>query len=329
MFELRIPNFTAPEGIPRRARPSPTCRTDARANPTGPAKSLKTCGPAPESVGATKSRSLSISERSRNAVAIVGPPSSSSDWTPSWASARSSSTGSPERSSSSEPSGQRPEAERDPPRLTLGRDVARVELRVVGAHGAHPHPDRVRLRAQLVHEPPRLFARDPTRAGDRHPPVERDRRLVRHERPLEGLPRPPRFVLASCLPQVEHLDLHVELAQPLDPCLRRVVGPDDDLRDPRADDRVDARRRPAEPRARLERRVERCPRRASAGHAKRDHLRVRSARVLVPALADHRPSRRDDDRPDDGVRARCATPSLGELERPFHVAHANACTKRR
>ena len=49
---------------------------------------------------------------------------------------------------------QRPAAEREPARLARGADVARVEPRRVGAHGAHPDRDRVRRRAQLVHEAP-------------------------------------------------------------------------------------------------------------------------------------------------------------------------------
>ena len=108
--------------------------------------------------------SLSTRSASRNAAASVGPPSRSSDWTPSAPSPASSSARGPDRSST--PSLQ--EAARARTRSAAAGappDVARVEPRVVPAHGAHPHGDRVRLRPQEVHEGARGFARHPARVA--------------------------------------------------------------------------------------------------------------------------------------------------------------------
>ena len=79
--------------------------------------------------------------------------------------------------------------------------------------------------------------------------------------------------------------------------------------------------------ARLHRHVQRGATRPLACRLERDHLRMRSALALVPALADLG-AVADDDRADDGVRFRRAAPSLGELERTFDV-HASSCTNRR
>ena len=185
-------------------------------------------------------------------MASVGPPSSSSDCTPSAARARSSSSSGPLRSSSVVS----PSTERNPPRLSRRVDAARVEARIVGAHGSHPDRDGVDGGTQLVHEPAGLLARHPAPPGNGDAPVERDRDLVRDERTAERGPRAPRLVLPPRGGAVEHVDLDAGRAQPLDAAggLRvRIERPDDHACDARRRDRVRARRRPSVVRARLER----------------------------------------------------------------------------
>src|SRR5439155_1328756 len=73
-------------------------------------------------------------------------------------------------------------------------------------------------------------------------------------------PRPPRLVLAPRVGGVDELDFDPGGAQPLEPSAgfgARVEGAGHDLRHPRLEDAVDARRRVAMVRARLERHVER------------------------------------------------------------------------
>ena len=82
--------------------------------------------------------------------------------------------------------------------------------------------------------------------------------------------------------------------------------------------RVDARRRAPVVRARLHRHVQRRAARTLAGGLERNHLRVRAARALVPALSDN-VAVLDDDRTDDGVRMGRAPAALGELERPLEM----------
>src|SRR5204862_1452411 len=93
-------------------------------------------------------------------------------------------------------------------------DIARVEPRLVAPHRSHSDRHRVRRGPQLVHTPPRLLARDPAAAGHGDAAVERDRRLVRHERTGERLPDAPRLVLAPRGEIVEELDLDPGLLQP-------------------------------------------------------------------------------------------------------------------
>ena len=163
---------------------------------------------------------MSTSPASRNARASVGPPSSSSDWTPSAASVRSSSSSGPERSSSSEPSGSGPLPKASRLRLPLRVDVARVESRILEPYRPHPDRDRVGGRAQLVHEAARCLPRDPALARHGDAPVERHRRLVGDERAAERDPGSPGLVLAPRLEAVHELDLDALLAQALQPTLR-------------------------------------------------------------------------------------------------------------
>ena len=216
-------------------------------------------GPAPASTGATNTSSLSTRPASRNAVASVGPPSSRSDWTPSAASARSSSSSGPLRSSSSDPSGSgpRPKASR---RGCLAAPTSRASSRGrVGPHRPHPDRDRVGSGAQLVHPPPRLLARHPAPAGNGDAAVERDRRLVGDERPAERLPDAPRLVLPARGEVVEELDLDPGGAQGARGRGRRRPGSDRGRRRPRA-------RRPLR---RRRRRRAACGRGASTARASR------------------------------------------------------------
>ena len=130
-------------------------------------------GPSPARTGATKRSSLSTKPAARNAVASVGPPSSSSDCTPSAASARELLV---ER---------RRCAARAPSRRAAGRartragaagvsaPTSRASRRgAVGAHRSHPDRDRVRwpraARARAAATP------RPRPSGDPEP--RRDRR---------------------------------------------------------------------------------------------------------------------------------------------------------
>ena len=238
-------------------------------------------GPSPESFGATKTRSLSTRPASRNAAASVGPPSRSSDWTPSAASASSSSRSGPERSSSSEPSGSGPRPKAMRRGCLSDRDVARVEARVVPANGAHPHRDRVRLRPQDVYELPRRLPRHPPRARNADAAVERDRDLVRHERPTRRDPSAPLLDLLAAPESevvVRELRLDTRLAKPLEAAavLRiRVALPRDDASDAGREERVDARRRRAVVRAGLEGDVHRRAARLLPCGVERDDLGVR------------------------------------------------------
>ncbi len=185
-------------------------------------------------------------------------------------------------------------------------------------------------------EPAALLAGDPACVAARRgeAPVERHRRLVGHEGTVFGDPRPERLVLASGAGgdlAVGKLDLDARLAQPGEAAavrLRvRIAGRRHDAGDSGRDDGVGARRRAALVRARLERDVERRAAGLLARRLERDHLGVRPAGPLVPALADNL-AVGDDDRADDRVRMRRSAPTLGELERMLEVvavAHVTAC----
>src|SRR5262245_5700079 len=209
--------------------------------------------------------------------------------------------------------GKGPLPERKPSGLTHDLDVASVEPRVVRSDGSHPDGDGVRGRAQLVHEPPALIARDPALSRHAHPHVQRHCGLVRHERPPEPGPGEPGLVLHARLPEVDELDADTRLAQAGDPVACRILCSDDDLRDSCGDDRFDAGWRRPVMVAGLERDVERRLPGGADGWLERDDLRVRPALPLVPAFADDG-SAADDDRSDDRVRMRRPAPALGELD---------------
>src|SRR3954469_5478277 len=264
-------------------------------------RSPRACGPAPARTGATNRSSLSTRPAARNAVASVGPPSSRSDWTPSAASARSSSSSGPVRSSSSDPagSGPRPKARR---RGWREASTSRASRRGASARtgptptppaaaapqGPHADRDGVRSRAQPVHSAARVLPRHPAAAGNGDAPVEGDRRLVGDEGAVKGLPDAPRLVLAARGEVVDDLDLDSRGANPLDAATvdHRVgiAGTDDDARRTRGHDRVRAGRRAPVVRARLERDVEDSAPRGLSCLLEGDHLRVADSLVLVPAL---------------------------------------------
>ncbi|AHI68002.1 hypothetical protein BTL_4016 [Burkholderia thailandensis H0587] len=100
--------------------------------------------------------------------------------------------------------------------------------------------------------------------------------------------------------------------------LERIARGDHDARDARRDERVRARRRPAEVRAGLERHVRGCAARAFARFAQRVHFRVRFARAAVPARAERLGAARDH-AADARVRMRRVKPLFGEPQRMGHV----------
>src|SRR5262249_20761819 len=152
--------------------------------------------------------------------------------------------------------------------------------------------DRVRLRAQDVHEAAGVLAGDPARARDAHPAVEADRNLVRDERPARRHEGPP---LLDLLPAAEAELAVGELGA--DPSLPKMFEPapvrgmrielaGDDSRDPGLEQRLDARRRRSAVCAGLERDVDRGAASSLAGCLECDDLGMRAALLLVPALAD-------------------------------------------
>src|SRR6266511_3776440 len=219
------------------------------------------------------------------------------------------------------PFGKRATAERQSARLAPHFHVARRQRRIVGANRPHPDRDRVGGRPQLVDQASALLAGDPARARHRHAAVERDRDLVRHERPPLRDRGAPRLVLLPRLERVDELCLDTCGAQLLEAAsvLRmRVERAGDDARDPGLEQSVDARRRAAVMGARLLRHVQRCSSRPLAGGGDRVHLRVWPAVALVPALADHLPVA-DEHGPDDRVRVRRAAAAFGQLQRSFQA----------
>ena len=120
-------------------------------------------GPAPASVGATKTSSLStrsgFEERGRERRASLEQERLD-------ALGRERPQLVLERAGAQlelEPAGQRPPREDEPPRLAARRrHVARVEPRPVGSRRPTADRDRVDLRPQLVHEAAALLARSPS-----------------------------------------------------------------------------------------------------------------------------------------------------------------------
>ena len=234
------------------------------------------------------------------------------------------------RSSSSEPSGSGPRAEREPARLPRGVDVARVEPRVRPAARC---PCRPRRR-------PRRRAARARAAGDSSPvtqraaghgdaAVERDRGLVGDERPAARDPRAPGLVLARAPRRCRR-------ARP-----RRRRRAAARARPPprgsgRASRRRRARSRPRAPRrrtaassrgARTAPSSRRASRRAPARRRPRARRPRRAGRPASVAPSPTTSPSGDDDRADRRLRIG-AVPraALGELERPLK-AHASACDR--
>ena len=162
--------------------------------------------------------------------------------------------------------------------------------------------------------------------------VERDRRLVGHERAAERDPGAPGLVLAPRLEAVGELDLDAGRARAArgrraasgfgssDPATTRAT--------PAASDRVDARRRRAVVGARLHRHVERRAAGALAGGLERDDLAVPAAVRLGRALADDL-AVRDDDGADGRLRiGPCRAPRSASSSARSRLMRS-ACTSRR
>ena len=286
--------------------------------------------PSPAIVGATKTSSRSTRSCSRKAVASVGPPSSSSDWTPSPPRRAQLVLQRPGEQLQLGVFGQWAAAEGDPARLTRCVDVARVEPRIVRTNGAHAHGHRIGGGAELVHATTALLACHPAGAGHGHAPVEGDGELERHERPPRRDPGAPGLVLRPRLEGVGVLDLDAGCGEQA----RGRRGPPGSGRasrrplSPRPPQHgLRARRRRAVVGAGLHRHVERRAAGALAGRLERDHLGVRAALALVPALADD-VAAGDDDRADDRIRPSRAAPALGELDRPLEMSDALASRHR-
>ena len=168
----------------------------------------------------------------------------------------------------------------------------------------------------------------------RGPAVERHRQLQRHQRQpgagvlAEGLVEQPRR--ARLLTGGE-LDLNAAVAQDPGPAagglLTGIVGGDHDPRDPRLENRLDARRLPAGVRARLQRQVHRRPGRIVAplgAIGQRRPLRVQIAKLGVESLADHLASPHHDSS-DERIGTDSPPPALRKLKRPPQWLLIRAC----
>ena len=307
------------------SRSSPTGRVEAWSSCRGDESPPRKCGPSPERVGAMKTSSLSTRPASRNAVASVGPPSSRIDCTPSDASAASSSSSDPERSSRAESggSGPRPKASLRGCRVT---GTSRASSRGASARTV-PIPTATASSAARSSWTRRREASPVTQRvpGTVTRPSSGDRRLVDDERAPETLPGAPGLVLPSRLEAVVELDLDPGRAKPLEASGRlrvRVEAAGDDPGDSRGEDRVDARRRAAMVGAGLHRHEERRAAGSVACRSERHDLAVRAAVGLGDALADD-VAAGDDDRPDGRVRIAHRPGGVDERERAVET-HAAA-----
>ena len=330
MFATRRPCFTARECTPRRAGRRPTGRTRTSLSSTDARELAEEVWPVPRQRRRDEHEQLvdqvALEERRRERR-----PAFEQERLHAFARERVQLLlGRARTQLELRPLRQRPEPEREPTRLSHDLDPARVEPRIVGAHGAHPDRDGVgpapAARARAAATPRRRSSATPAASRARRaswPPCRsRTAALAAHVSHASfSAPR---------LGQVEHVHLDAEVAQSLDtPPGFGSSAPTTTLATPApaiASTHGGVR---AEPRARLERDVERRPARATARGTQRDHLGVGAAGVFVPALPHHGAAGGDHDGSDDGVRVRPPAPSLGELERPVHVTHCSACTKRR
>ena len=303
-----------------RSTSSPIGRASRRESSSGRGSPSSMPGPSPESLGATNTSSLSTSSASRNAAASVGTAFEEERLDAFRGQLLELLAQRARVQLELRALGKRPAAERDPARLPDHRDVARIEPRVVPANGAHADRDGVGLRSQDVDELPGRLARDPALARHADAPVERDRDLVRDERPARGRPRPPLLDLLAAAERELARRRARPRRRPRGASRGRLHASDrialtrDHARDAGLEQRVDARRRRAVVRARLEGHVHRGAARLLARGFERDDLRVRPALALVPALADDLVSG-DHDGADDRVRMGRPAPALGELER--------------
>ena len=170
-----------------------------------------------------------------------------------------------------------------------------------------------------MNEPARLLAGHPARSRNGHAPVERDRDLVRDERPPERDERPPLLDLLAAAESdltVGDLDGDTGLAQPTETSsvLRVwVVLSHDHLRDTRFQECIGTRWRRPVMSTGLQGDVGSRTPRALARGLERDDLGVWAALSLVPTFADH-VAAPDDHGTDDRVGMRGAATILGQLD---------------
>src|SRR5262249_47570706 len=144
------------------------------------------------------------------------------------------------------------------------------------------------------------------------------------ERPPFRRPRSPRLVLlAAAKSQLSLVDLNRDAArtQTLEPTT--VTGmwierTGDDACNPRSDEGIRTRGRAAMMRARFHRHVRRRAVCAWTCELQRDRLCMRTARLLVPRLADDLAVVHEH-AADDRIRMCRAAPALGQLERSFET----------
>src|SRR5262249_48185754 len=222
--------------------------------------------------------------------------------------------------------------EDDTARLARRVDVTRRQLRLVRGKGSHADGDSVDTRAQLVHTPTRPLAADPALARPEHAAIERDRELEDDERPPFRRPRPPRLVLrAAAKSELSFVDRHgnAGCAQALQPTAvlgMRIETARRDGRNPRVDQRIRTRGRSPVVGARLHRHVRRRAAGARPRLLQRDRLRVRTAGLLVPRLADD-PTVVHEHAAHDRIRMGRAAAALRQLERSLE-AHCSAWSSR-
>ncbi|OLC04204.1 MAG: hypothetical protein AUI15_01305 [Actinobacteria bacterium 13_2_20CM_2_66_6] len=203
-------------------------------------------------------------------------------------------------------------------------DLANGQRGIVGEHGPDPDKDRIGAVAQSMYLPQRGLAREIAPTRHRDASVDGGGELQQHERPsaLESR-HESRVEALSLLLEDPLLDLDPRGAQPANALAVGarigVAHRDDDARDLRIADRIDARRRAALVRARLEVREESGAARFLAGFAESVDLSVRLAGRAVITLADDL-AVPDHDGAHERIGAGPARRARREAERATHVS---------
>jgi len=199
------------------------------------------------------------------------------------------------------------------------------QARIVREHRAAARQDRRTARAPQLHIRARRCAGDPLRRA-----IGQSGASVQTHRQLDANPWPAALDAAEetaveFARSVAHqAGLHgnasaEQSAQAFagNPGIR-IVARCNDSCDARRDQRVGARRRAAEVRARLQRHVDRRSARARAGVAQRKNFGMRFARALVPAFADDGFSV-GNDAADARIRLCAVQAAFGQAQRARHV----------